>query len=137
MHPAKCSAQVLSTIADVASALRVSERTLRDVIADLGYSRPPGRKKYLFNAAMVKAIREAIQCRLTTPQEPDEETDPLLCAAGLVVASTKSERARQTRRLLKTLGIGGSAESANVMSPHVERHRHSTKRFDYTKPTGI
>ena len=127
----------LSTIAEVATDTKVSERTLRDVITDLGYSRPPGRKKYLFNAAQVKAIREAVQCRLTIPQEPDEETDPLLCAAGLVGANTKSERARQTRQLLKTLGIGGSAESGNVMSLHVARQRHSTKRFAYTKPRGI
>ncbi len=37
----------LFTIKDVAAVLPVSERTLRDVIATLGFRRPPGRKRYL------------------------------------------------------------------------------------------
>ena len=36
----------LFTIKDAAAALPVSERTLRDVIASLGFRRPPGRKRY-------------------------------------------------------------------------------------------
>ncbi len=36
----------LFTIKDVAAVLPVSERTLRDVIASLGFRRPPGRKRY-------------------------------------------------------------------------------------------
>ncbi len=39
----------LFTIKDVAAVLPVSERTLRDVIATLGFRRPPGRKRYLFS----------------------------------------------------------------------------------------
>ncbi len=37
----------LFTIKDVAADMRVPEPTLRDVIATLGFRRPPGRKRYL------------------------------------------------------------------------------------------
>ena len=59
----------LFTIAEVAATVRVSERTLRDVIASLGFRRPPGRKLYLFDAAQVVAIRDALKCRSTLPPE--------------------------------------------------------------------
>ncbi len=51
----------LFTIKDVVADMRVSERTLREVVADLGFRRPPGRKRYLFSAAQVALIREAAQ----------------------------------------------------------------------------
>ncbi len=47
----------LSSLKDVTALLRVSERTLRDVIRDLGFRRPPGRKRYLFDAAQVASRR--------------------------------------------------------------------------------
>ncbi len=59
----------LFTIKEVTAVLPVSERTLRDVIRDLGFRRPPGRKRYLFDAAQVAAIKEAVQCRSTIPPE--------------------------------------------------------------------
>ncbi len=59
----------LFTIKDVTAVLPVSERTLREVVADLAFRRPPGRKRYLFNAGQVAAIREAVQCRDTIPPE--------------------------------------------------------------------
>ena len=55
----------LFTIKDVARMVPGSERSLRDVIRDLGFRRPPGRKRYLFDAAQVAAIKEALKCRST------------------------------------------------------------------------
>ena len=127
----------LSTIAEVATDTKVSERTLRDVITDLGYSRPPGRKKYLFNAAQVKAIREAVQCRLTIPQAPAEEIASISSVAALPGRSERSALAAETRAVRRMLGMTSSAKSRNVVSLEAERQRHSMTRFDSTKPHGI
>ncbi len=72
----------LFTIKDVAADMRVSERTLRDVIADLGYRRPPGRKRYLFDAAQVAAIKEALKCRSTPLPEHGTGTGTLRTHSG-------------------------------------------------------
>jgi len=53
----------LLTIKDVAHALGVKERTLRDVVARLGYRCPEGRGKLYFSAYQVEQIKGALQCR--------------------------------------------------------------------------
>ena len=90
----------LFTIKDVAADMRVSERTLRDVIADLGFRRPPGRKRYLFDAAQVKAIKEAVQCRSTLPPEYGTGSGTLPSVAALTGRSARLELARETRRVM-------------------------------------
>ncbi len=94
----------LFTIKDVAADMRVSERTLRDVIATLGFRRPPGRKRYLFNAAQVALIREALQCRATIPMEPESEY-----GAGLTAADMNRERKRLAESVRQRLGMSSRA----------------------------
>ncbi len=83
----------LFTIKDVAADMRVSERTLRDVIATLGFRRPPGRKRYLFNATQVAAIREAVQCRATIRLEHGTGSGTSSPVAASTAGSTRAARA--------------------------------------------
>ncbi len=106
----------LFTITEVSATMRVSERTLRDVIATLGFRRPPGRKRYLFNAAQVALIREAVQCRATIPLAPESEPGSSSSVARLMAANTRAARARETKMLMKRInaelfGASGKAVS--------------------------
>ena len=97
----------LFTIKDVAATMRVPERTLRDVIATLGFRRPLGRKRYLFDAAQVALIREAVQCRATIPLEPESEY-----VAGLMGTDTNSERKRLAESVRQSLGLSSRGARA-------------------------
>ena len=127
----------LMTIKDIAVDVQVSERTLRDVISALGYSRPLGRKRYLLSAAQVRAITEAVQCRATTPQAPAEEIVSSLSEAVSMATNTNSARLQIAERVRQRLGMSSRAGSRKIVSLEAERQRHSTKRFDYTKLRGI
>jgi hypothetical protein len=87
----------LFSIKDVAENMRVSERTLRDVIADLGFRRPPGRKRYLFDAAQVAAIKDALKCRSTLPPGYGMWAGASSPIAASTVASTRAERTRLSK----------------------------------------
>ena len=97
----------LFTIKEVSATMRVPERTLRDVIATLGFQRPPGRKRYLFNAAQVTLIREALQCRATIPLEPESEY-----GAGLTAADMNRERKRLAESVRQRLGMSSRTARA-------------------------
>ena len=132
------TSHVLSTIADIAATVApVTERTVRDVIADLGYSRPPGRKKYLFNAGQVARIREAVTCRLIIHREPERAIEPISSGVASTVALTSKSRGRRIRAALRNSGTPSGATSAKVLSLETERQRRSTMQSGFTKPRGI
>jgi len=127
----------LLTIKDIAVDVQVSERTVRDVAADLGYSRPPGRKRYLFSAAQVARIREAVQCQAITPPTVGEEIVSSLREAVSMATNTNSARLQIAERVRQRLGMSSRAGSRKIVSLEAERQQLSRTRFDFTKPRGI
>ena len=132
----------LFTIKDVAATVRISERTLRDVIASLGFRRPPGRKRYLFNAAQVARIREALTCQATIPLVPESEYGAGLTAADMnrerlrfaesvrqrLGMSSRTARARETREINKEIRMREDAESGKVFRDPTTRGKWNVRK---------
>ena len=85
---------MLITFRDRLSRVPVSERTLRAVVAELGFRPPQGRHKLLFNEAQVKLVEEALVCRSSRPRSsvrlPPED-----------VNRRRAMLARQSREIMK------------------------------------
>ena len=118
----------LFTIAEVAATVRVSERTLRDVIASLGFRRPPGRKLYLFDAAQVAAIREAVQCRSTFLPEHGTGAGTSSPIATSAVASTRAARARLSKLVGQQVRMRQDAESGKGFSGPATRGKWNVRK---------
>ena len=106
----------------------VSERSLRDVIADLGFRRPPGRKRYLFDAAQVAAIKDALKCRSTLLPEHGTGTGTLSSIAASTGESTRAARARLTRLAAQQVRMRQDAASGKVFSGPATRGKWNLRK---------
>ncbi len=85
----------LYTFQDVLALVPISERTLRQVVARLGYRRGPGCGRLAFTAADVERIVDAIRCRRTVDTNPARSI-----LSGLPATNTRSGRRRLTSAAL-------------------------------------
>jgi len=54
----------------ILAVVPLSRRVLRQVIAELGFKPPPGRKKLLLSPEQVEQIKEAVKCRADGQKSP-------------------------------------------------------------------
>ena len=76
---------------DLLALFPISERTLRQVVARLGYRRGPRCGRLVFAAADLAKIKEAILCRRTVDTNPARSI-----LSGLPATNTRSGRRRLT-----------------------------------------
>lgn len=104
----------LWTFAEVLDAIPVGKTVLREIVAGLGFERAPGRRKYVFTAQQVEAIKGAVLCRSnSSPQE--KAAPPITGYAGQSLASTLTKaQERIAERLRKPISPDAAARSKVV-----------------------
>ena len=81
----------LYSFQNILELVPISERTLRQVVARLGYRRGPGCGRLVFGADDLARITDEIRCRRTAAMNPAPAIP-----AGLTASNTRSGRRRLT-----------------------------------------